>query len=509
MQSFTGTQQTAASGSEMMEGPILTYQQQEEDCQPKDLSLKSVKKMKPIPPPLNLGVPSSTLKEFAIIATSPRSPLMQKNLPFRKRAYSFSSGTNDNTQQTSVVRQNVPSTASAVIETPEDHSSSLEESSLESSFSPTSSPSQISSQSCPISSPHLVNNSTTRSHLNPMISTPSEVVPLCESPGIRSHYPNSPCWSPTLGPLSPSHWMSTSVLLSPAPSSLGSSREELNTGGDITRLNNSSTSNIYPWPPPAWHCFQPGTLLKVDTPKGGTGGVWRLAEELSLTKLSPDLVGPLRVEQIEHLERGVLRMCLSCVGHMVQNSWEGDVVAQCHFLHTFYVKDKGWCAVYPDEVGKQYGASCRLLERGDICLSPPKFPMLSPDICDRFKRFSFPPEEVTLPSPMPSPSATAAPSHTDSILSPPSSPCKKPRDPDRPKRPMNAFMLFAKRYRLELIQMHPGKDNRAISVILGEAWRKLPPSDKEVYVSEARTMAQEQKRLYPDCWKRKRSHSTS
>jgi hypothetical protein len=28
------------------------------------------------------------------------------------------------------------------------------------------------------------------------------------------------------------------------------------------------------------------------------------------------------------------------------------------------------------------------------------------------------------------------------------------------RRPMNAFMLFAKRYRLEITQKHPGKDNR-------------------------------------------------
>lgn len=59
--------------------------QQDEDSQPKDLSLKSSKKMKPIPPPLNLETASNALKEFAIIATSPKSPLMQKNLPFRKR----------------------------------------------------------------------------------------------------------------------------------------------------------------------------------------------------------------------------------------------------------------------------------------------------------------------------------------------------------------------------------------------------------------------------------------
>ena len=48
-----------------------------------------------------------------------------------------------------------------------------------------------------------------------------------------------------------------------------------------------------------------------------------------------------------------------------------------------------------------------------------------------------------------------------SMMSPPMSPAKKnAKDPDKPKRPMNGFMLFAKKYRLELIQQHPGKDNR-------------------------------------------------
>lgn len=47
------------------------------------------------------------------------------------------------------------------------------------------------------------------------------------------------------------------------------------------------------------------------------------------------------------------------------------------------------------------------------------------------------------------------------MMSPPMSPAKKKeKDPDKPKRPMNGFMLFAKKYRLELIQQHPGKDNR-------------------------------------------------
>jgi hypothetical protein len=49
--------------------------------------------------------------------------------------------------------------------------------------------------------------------------------------------------------------------------------------------------------------------------------------------------------------------------------------------------------------------------------------------------------------------------------------------------------------------------HRAISVILGDAWRSLPPGEKQVYVAEAKIMAQERKRLHPDCWKRKRSNS--
>ena len=45
--------------------------------------------------------------------------------------------------------------------------------------------------------------------------------------------------------------------------------------------------------------------------------------------------------------------------------------------------------------------------------------------------------------------------------SPPPSPAKKKeKDCDKPKRPMNGFMLFAKKYRLELLQQHLEKDNR-------------------------------------------------
>lgn len=35
--------------------------------------------------------------------------------------------------------------------------------------------------------------------------------------------------------------------------------------------------------------------------------------------------------------------------------------------------------------------------------------------------------------------------------------------PTKCKRPMNAFMLFAKKYRVEFTQMYPGKDNRCVN----------------------------------------------
>lgn len=54
-----------------------------------------------------------------------------------------------------------------------------------------------------------------------------------------------------------------SVLLSPAPSSLGSSREEL--ANDSTRVSSLYQTRLWglPWPPPAWHCFQSGKFITI------------------------------------------------------------------------------------------------------------------------------------------------------------------------------------------------------------------------------------------------------
>ena len=50
---------------------------------------------------------------------------------------------------------------------------------------------------------------------------------------------------------------------------------------------------------------------------------------------------------------------------------------------------------------------------------------------------------------------------------------------------------------------------RAISVLLGEAWKSLSLEDREQYSQKAKVMADEQKKIHPDCWKRKRTVNSS
>lgn len=72
---------------------------------------------------------------------------------------------------------------------------------------------------------------------------------------------------------------------------------------------------------------------------------------------------------------------------------------------------------------------------------------------------------------------------------------------------MYISMLFAKKCGVEYIQMYLRKDNRAINVILGDRWKKMKNEERKMYTLEAKALAEEQKRLNPDCWKRKRTNS--
>ena len=50
---------------------------------------------------------------------------------------------------------------------------------------------------------------------------------------------------------------------------------------------------------------------------------------------------------------------------------------------------------------------------------------------------------------------------------------------------------------------------RAISVILGDKWKAMKQEDRKEYVLQAKLLADEHKRVNPDCWKRKRTSEVS
>lgn len=99
-------------------------------------------------------------------------------------------------------------------------------------------------------------------------------------------------------------------------------------------------------------------------------------------------------------------------------------------------------------------------------------------------------------------------SHEKVIRSP-----KKTRDKDHVRRPMNAFMIFSKRHRSRVHQLHPNQDNRTVSKILGEWWYALKPTEKQEYHALAFQVKEAHYKAHPD-WKwcsreRKKSGSSA
>lgn len=187
------------------------------------------------------------------------------------------------------------------------------------------------------------------------------------------------------------------------------------------------------------------------------------------------------------------------------------IQVQCPKHHPFFVKEKGWCSLAQEQTEQVYALTyCETLGVDDVCL-PPNHPdaACTLEMLDSFRSHHF----TAMDS-----SAVLALSNMakkkELCLSPPRSVTVSTRkvskkDQNKAKRPMNAFMLFAKRFRMEYMQLYPGKDNRAISVLLGDHWKKLTNEERRAYTQEAKLLADQQKRLHPDCWKRKRSVSTS
>lgn len=70
------------------------------------------------------------------------------------------------------------------------------------------------------------------------------------------------------------------------------------------------------------------------------------------------------------------------------------------------------------------------------------------------------------------------------------------------RRPMNAFMLFAKRHRSVVREYYSNYDNRTISKILSEWWYALKPDCKQKYKDLADEIKAEHYRVFPDFeWK--------
>ncbi|KAJ8387012.1 hypothetical protein AAFF_G00161890 [Aldrovandia affinis] len=301
------------------------------------------------------------------------------------------------------------------------------------------------------------------------------------------------------------------------------------------------------WPSTTWHCFLKGTRLRFHK---GRSVEWQDVEDLcdSDDDSEDERETPCHTLQsygseglkiVAHEETGSLGHSVLKLTFDPGSSEDGLLTAECRLDHPFYVKNKGWSSFYPSLTVVQHGIPCYEVQVGDVCLPPGHRDAINCDdsvVFDTFRSFDFTPLDssaVYVLSSMArqrrasqssggtvspdceklggdtkpsghhsrSPYSKANRSHAPGAAS--------PATPTKCKRPMNAFMLFAKKYRVEYTQMYPGRDNRAISVILGDKWKKLKQEDRRTYAMEAKVLAEEQKRLNPDCWKRKRTNSGS
>ncbi|XP_033098785.1 HMG box-containing protein 1-like [Anneissia japonica] len=289
------------------------------------------------------------------------------------------------------------------------------------------------------------------------------------------------------------------------------------------------------WPSAVWQCFMKGSLIRFTT---GHKTEWQLAEEIGRKELlakqayqSSDLDSDnqsatriyapngLTLERIEEIEPAALSVDDSIPEEMIltfnTNGTEPETLqAHCPIDHPFFVKMKGWSSYNPLLTVEKYGIPCSELESGDICI-PPSHPdaisFKESNVFESFKSFDLTPLDTSTVLALSSLARQRRDIESNQPKSAPPSPVKKSRkvDPNRGKRPMNAFMLFAKKFRLEYTQMYPGRDNRAISVVLGDEWKKLGSEERKLYAEEAKSLAEEHKKNHPDCWKRKRHASSS
>ncbi|KAG7497042.1 HMG box-containing protein 1-like [Solea senegalensis] len=286
----------------------------------------------------------------------------------------------------------------------------------------------------------------------------------------------------------------------------------------------------FSWPPTAWHCFLKGSHLRFHS---GYNVEWQDAEELDSydeeQSRSLKSYGSEGLQLVEHSEvvlsgQAVLQLTFDpgTFGHT-------PVTARCQLDHPFYVKNKGWSSFYPSLTVVHYGIPCYEIEVGDMCLPPGHRDAKHTDVSlvfDAFRSHDFTPLDSSAVYVLSSMARRRRASQSSGGAASPDRDASRDakQKPNKSqsvsaqeggntatavkcKRPMNAFMLFAKKFRVEYTQRYPGKDNRAISVLLGEHWKKMRSEERRAFTLEAKALADEQKRLNPDCWKRKRTNS--
>ncbi|KAJ7038378.1 hypothetical protein C8F04DRAFT_1255959 [Mycena alexandri] len=77
-----------------------------------------------------------------------------------------------------------------------------------------------------------------------------------------------------------------------------------------------------------------------------------------------------------------------------------------------------------------------------------------------------------------------------------------------PKRPMNAFMIFARRRRPQVSAEHQSMRTGDISKILSQEWKAMSASDKQFYLTQAKQLKESFNAKYPDYVYRRRPNNT-
>jgi len=78
---------------------------------------------------------------------------------------------------------------------------------------------------------------------------------------------------------------------------------------------------------------------------------------------------------------------------------------------------------------------------------------------------------------------------------------KKKKDPNRPKKPINGFLLYSKKFRSEVKTQNQDKNNKEIGQILGQRWKSLSVEDKKPFLDEAnvdKLRYEEQMKVYTE-----------